>query len=124
MYTAALIVLVAFQGHGGFLPSQNPLAYRYGCTPANRHCERCRPGCGGPSYDYRRNFDYPWYPPYHRPMDEDVPYDLGPRIIPLDHLPPGELLPGDVHWEEVPAPGTLPRGVDQSSPSDRPPRSK
>jgi hypothetical protein len=120
---AALIVL-AFQGHGGDLPSQDRHDYRRGCTPANRHCERCRlDGCGSPYYDFRRYFDYPWYPPYHRPVEEgfgDAPYDVGPRIIPLDD-PPGWPAVGDMLLEEVPAPRWFLPGTDHSSPSDRPP---
>ena len=88
---------------------------RYGCTPANRHCERCRQDeCGGPCYDYRRNFNYPWYPPYHSPIWEEVPPDFGPRIIPLEHSPPEELP------EELPAP--KPRRPEELSPSDKPKR--
>ena len=111
---AALLLLVLPWGldfEGGRLPSQHPLRYRYGCTPANRHCERCRQDeCGGPCYDYRGNFNYPWYPPYHRPIFDEVPPDISPRIIPLEHPSP----------EELPAP--KPSRPDESSPSDKPKR--
>ncbi len=128
MYAAVLVLVLPWGSHAHDrepLPSQNPFAYRYGCTPGNRHCERCREdGCGGPGCDYRRNIDYPWYPPYHRPMLEDVPYDIGPRIIPLSDLPQSELPFGHLPCEEVPAPGPMRPGVDESSPSDKPPRVK
>jgi hypothetical protein len=99
------------------LPSQHHRHYRHGCTPANRHCERCRPGpCGQPYHDYRRNFDYPWYPPYHRAMIEDTPDDITPRIIHIDGPPVIDDAP--LPYEEVPPPN-LPAPGDDSSPSDR-----
>ena len=104
-----LVLLLELPLHYERLPSQHPRWYRYGCTPANRHCERCRQDeCGGPCYDYRRNFNYPWYPPYQRPIFDEVPPDIGPRIIPLGHLLP----------EELPAPP--PTRPDETSPSDKP----
>jgi hypothetical protein len=127
MYAVLLLVLpLVSHGHGPVpLPSQNPVRYRHGCTPANRHCERCRHdgcggGCGGPCFDYRRNFDYPWYPPYHRAVLEETPYDCGPRIVPVSDFLPGELPVGLPLEEEVPAPARMRPGRDESSPSDRP----
>jgi hypothetical protein len=111
---AVVLILVLPLDLGGIglepLPSQRYYPYRHGCTPANRHCERCRQdGCGRPCYDFRRNFDYPWHPPYHRPVLEDVPYDFSPRIIPLSEIPAA------IPYEELPQP---PR--NESSPSDKP----
>jgi hypothetical protein len=125
MYSTAFCLLLAIHGHGReVLPSQHLGAYYYGCTPANRHCERCRADGWGPYYDYRRHFDYPWYPPYHRPVaGEIVPYDLGPRIVPLSDFLPGQPHNGQP-WEEVPPPENLPSPEGQSSPSDRPPPGK
>jgi hypothetical protein len=126
MYAAVLVLVLPWGSHGydrERLPSQNPFAYRFGCTPANRHCERCRDdGCRGPTCDYRRLLDYPWYPPYHRPLLDEVPYDIGPRIIPLSDVP-GELT-FDLPCEQVPPPGPPRPGVDDSSPSDKLPRIK
>jgi hypothetical protein len=108
---AVLLVLVlpfGFFHDAERLPSQYHWQYRFGCTPANRHCERCRQDeCGGPCYDYRRNFNYFWDPPYHRPILDETPPDISPRIIPLDHP----------SLEELPAPKpTLP---EETSPSDK-----
>src|SRR5262245_20507587 len=92
---AALLVLVLPFGlppTAERLPSQHHWQYYYGCTPGNRHCERCRPDeCGGGYYDYRRHFNYPWTPPYHRPMSDEVLPDIGPRIVPLEFALPEEL---------------------------------
>jgi hypothetical protein len=128
MTATALLLMVPFGlpgiGHGR-LPSQHPYQYRHGCTPANRHCERCRgEGCGGECFDYRRNFDYPWYPPFHRPMPADIWDDFSPRIIPLEDIPLDVFPPGCPGGEELPPPSLTLPGTDESSPSDRPPRGK
>jgi len=124
MSPAAFLLALPLAISGRPLPSQHYYHYHHGCTPGNRHCERCRcDGCPhgwqAPVYDYRRNFNYPWRAPYHRPA-EDVPCDMGPRIIRIEHLPSAEgiVLPLP---EELPPPTPGAR-EDESSPSDRPPR--
>jgi hypothetical protein len=82
--------------------------YRFGCGGAAQRCHGCRDAWGGPMYDYRTHFDYPWDPPLRRPPAHSAGYvvDLGPLGDPLG-VPPWEALPSPAPRELLPLPGTL-----------------
>jgi hypothetical protein len=72
--------------------------YRIGCGSAQRHCSTCRGPGTGLYYNYRLEFDYPWFSP-RRPQTIELyppPHLEGPEEVPA-----AETLPASYSSRSV-----------------------